>query len=88
MTICASDCRDRTGTFLNHPQDLYQNIVLGPLQTSTFHVPNLLPSIKYMKRSTFKSVQSDMSHLGLWLVYGDLTDIIGRLTDILGMKNQ
>ena len=88
MTICASDCRDRAGTFLIHPQDLYQNIALGPLQTSTFHVPNLLPSIKYMKRSMFKSVQSDMSHLGLWLVYYNVTDIIGRLTDILGKKDQ
>ena len=41
-----------------------------------------------MKRSMFESVQSNMSNLGLWLVYDDLTDIIGRLTDILGKKDQ
>ena len=29
-----------------------------------------------------------MSNLGLWLVYDDLTDVIGRLTDILGKKDQ
>ena len=29
-----------------------------------------------------------MSHLGLWLVYDNLTDVIGRLTDILEKKDQ
>ena len=29
-----------------------------------------------------------MSNLGLWLVYDNLTEVIGRLTDILGKKDQ
>ena len=29
-----------------------------------------------------------MSNLGLWLVYDNLTDVIGRLTVILGKKDQ
>ena len=30
----------------------------------SFHVPNLIPTIKYMKRSMFESIKSDMSNLG------------------------
>ena len=30
----------------------------------TFRVPNLFPSIKYVKRSTFESVKSEISNLG------------------------
>ena len=30
----------------------------------SFHVPNLIPPIKYMKRSMFESIKSDMSNLG------------------------
>ena len=29
----------------------------------TFHVPNLIPSIKYMKRSTFESIKFNMYNL-------------------------
>ena len=31
---------------------------------TSFHVPNLIPPIKYMKRSMFESIKSDMSNLG------------------------
>ena len=31
---------------------------------SIFHVPNLIPSIKYMKRATFESIKLDISN---WL---------------------
>ena len=30
----------------------------------TFHVPNLIPLIKYMKRSTFESIKFNMCNLG------------------------
>ena len=30
----------------------------------SFHVPNLIATIKYMKRSMFESIKSDMSNLG------------------------
>ena len=30
----------------------------------TFYVPNLIPIIKYMKRSTFQSIKFNMSNLG------------------------
>ena len=33
-------------------------------QGSTFHVPNLIPLIKYMKRSTFESIKFNMCNLG------------------------
>ena len=41
-------------------------ILLGPVQTSTerVRVPNLVPSIKYMKRSTFESVESNIFYFG------------------------
>ena len=34
------------------------------LKRRTFHVPNLIPLIKYMKRSAFESIKSNMSNLG------------------------
>ena len=30
----------------------------------TFHVPNLIPLIRYMKRSTFESIKFNMCNLG------------------------
>ena len=30
----------------------------------TFHMPNLIPLIKYMKRSTFESIKFNMCNLG------------------------
>ena len=30
----------------------------------TFHVPNLIPLIKYMKRSTFESIKFNICNLG------------------------
>ena len=34
------------------------------LKRRTFHVPNLIPLIKYMKRSAFESTLRNISNLG------------------------
>ena len=35
-----------------------RRVYLVQFKCRTFHVPNLIPSIKYMKRSTFESILS------------------------------
>ena len=36
----------------------------GQFKHRTSHVPNLIPSVKYMKRLTFESIKSNTSNLG------------------------
>ena len=39
-------------------------IGLTQFKRQSFYVPNLIPSIKYKKRSTFESIKADKSNLG------------------------
>ena len=41
-----------------------QFLIEAQFKRRTFHVPNLIPSIKYMKRSTFESIEFDIFNLG------------------------
>ena len=44
--------------------------LLAQFKRRTCHVPNLIPLVKYMKRSTFESVKSNICNLG-WLMSQD-----------------
>ena len=41
-----------------------QKKIKAQFKRRTFHVPNLIPLIKYMKRSTFESIKFNMCNLG------------------------
>ena len=45
-------------------QDNRDGVTEAQFKRRTFHVPNLIPLIKYMKRSTFESIKFNMCNLG------------------------
>ena len=45
-------------------QYIMKQNIKAQFKRRTFHVPNLIPSIKYMKRLTFESIKFDIFNLG------------------------